>query len=171
MSERVFPDRYGYWIAKTVLGNQVVFRVFGGNGISAVYTDLRGDIHPVEKFSGEWIASVADIQDRLAAAEADVSHARHVIHGTGQLGASLREEVELVAAALAQTRNMLSAAEAELAELKQRIAAAPVGWSLTADGDDEPWLVSMVHPVCETERRRTGGELRQVRLLEVRDGE
>ncbi len=69
------------------------------------------------------------------------------------------------------TAARLAAAEAELAELKQRIAAAPVGWSLTADGDDEPWLVSMVHPVCETERRRTGGELRQVRLLEVRDGE
>ena len=83
MSERVFPDRYGYWIAKTVLGNQVVFRVFGGNGISAVYTDLRGDIHPVEKFSGEWIASVADIQDRLAAVEAELAALKQRIANTG----------------------------------------------------------------------------------------
>lgn len=72
MSERVLPDRYGYWIAKTVLGNEVVFRVFGGQGIPAVYADIRGGVHPVERFNGEWIASVADTQERLAAAEAEL---------------------------------------------------------------------------------------------------
>ncbi len=134
MSERVLPDRYGYWIAKTVRGNQVVFRVFGGNGISAVYTDLRGDIHPVEKFSGEWIASVADIQDRLATAED------------------------------------------ELAELKQRIAAATVAWAVMAGSSNRLLAVDLSRMTADEEAESWYDDndptsVMRVRLLEVRDVE
>lgn len=121
MSERVLPTEPGFWWYRWKKIGPVVGYV-DWFGQLCLYD--RKNQTPVSDCEFEWLEPVAPLGTaaRLAAAEADVSHARHVIHGTGQLGASLREEAEIVAAALAQTRKMLADAEAELATLKQRIA-------------------------------------------------
>lgn len=71
MSEpKVFPDRRGYWQAKTKYGNEIVLRVIGGEGFPQVYIDLRGRQQRPEDFDGEWLALVPSAEAVQAAVDA-----------------------------------------------------------------------------------------------------